>query len=512
MPHRDPITRALSAIDPRDAPALALLGHDLRATVSEVIGGLRLIDLKVLPAESRHQISRTRAAAEAMTLLLEQALMLLLGDSPVIFANQTCVDTAQLLESIDLRWKTLAAHLGLGFILVAAENLPSQLAVDAVLLERLLANLLGNAIKYAGQGTITCTLDLNPDQQLALRVQDQGPGFANADPFANADRLAATTSSNQSSPKSGSGLGLQLVKDLVVQAGGQITAHNRPEGGAEVNVLLPLSAAAMPTSQHPTALPDLNGLRILVADDSETSRLILHTLLTNMGATVCAARDGAQALTLIETQAFDALLIDVEMPRVTGLEVIQHVRKLPPPKACLPILAVTAYQMRANRQAILAAGADDALSKPIAEAAILGETLLRCMQAKSQKANISPAPLAQINPVAFNGLLKMAGPSVADELITRLLADLGAAKRALLVASHAPNWPDIRTQTHILIALAGTTGAERLHHLVQNVNDLAHQLAPDLNTFHTLLPQVLESLDILIHFIDHKSPQPEESA
>jgi two-component system aerobic respiration control sensor histidine kinase ArcB len=515
MPHRDPITRALSAIDPHDAPALALLGHDLRATVSEVIGGLRLIDLRVLPREPRHQVARTRAAAEAMALLLEQALLLLLGDSSAPHSPPSALNTAQLVENIMLRWQTLAEQQGLDLQVIAADDLPSHLPVDAVVMERVLSNLLGNAIKYAGQGTITCSLDLTPDQQLRLKVQDQGVGFALADPFAHVEPLAAAQA-GPNHAKSGSGLGLQMVKDLVTQSMGQITAHNRPEGGAEVVVLLPLpppvSENAL-TENPPTALPNLHGLRILVADDSETSRLILRSLLAGMGAVITTATDGAQALDLIETQVFDALLIDVEMPRVNGLEVIGHIRNLPPPLSALPILAVTAYQMHANKQAIMAAGADEILSKPIADAAILGETILRTMQAKTQKSNTRPfAPIAQLDPAAFDALLKMAGPAVAAELTQRILSDLQATERALLAASHAPNWPAIRAQTHILIALAGTAGAPRLHHLAQAINDLAHQPAPDINTFRTLLPQVLESLDMLIHFIGQKSPQSEESA
>lgn len=512
MPHRDPITRALSAIDPRDAPALALLGHDLRATVSEVIGGLRLIDSSALPDEPRQQIARTRAAAEAMALLLEQALMLLLGDDPAYpipkSAQQTpALQTDELLEKIRLRWSALAQMQGLNFTLNAGQNLPAQLALDPVLLERLLSNLLGNAIKYAGQGRITCILDLTAKQNLRLCVQDQGPGFTNLD----AVFLGQTRPHNPEKP--GSGLGLQMVKDMVERAGGQITARNRTPNGAEVIVTLPLVKTSQIAPSQIDPLPDLHGLRILVADDSETSRLVLHALLTSMGAKVDTVPDGFQAVERIKADRFDALLIDVEMPNFNGLKVIRHIRKLPQPTAAMPILAVTAYQLRANKQAILAVGADDILSKPIAGAAVLGNVILRSMQDKAQiGAGLHSAALAQVDLATFDGLLKMAGPKVAAELLTRMLADLQATERALLAASHAPNWPAIRAQTHILIALAGTAGAPRLHHLAQAINDLAHQPAPDINTFRTLLPQVLESLDMLIHFIGQKSPHSEESA
>lgn len=494
---------ALPVLDPRDAPAMALLGHDLRAALSEVIGGLRLIDPAPLPPASRQQIARTKAAGEALALLLEQALTLLLGDDYADAAPPP-LQTERLFDGIRLRWEARARDHGLDFQLLASTDLPALLPLDAALIERILSNLLGNAIKYAGSGQITCALGLTPDHQLHLTVQDEGPGFApTLQPRGFASALRPENVS-----KPGSGLGLHIVREMVEAAGGRITARNRESGGAEISVILPLPDLAPRLHLvHPASTaPDLSHLRVLVADDNQTSRQLLSQLLASMGAEVVTAVDGVQAVGRIERECFDLLLIDIEMPGFNGLEVIRHIRAMPGPVARMPILAVTAYRLRANKTAIEAAGADHILSKPVLCPISLGETALAVW--RGRQADNQPAPPApQMQADQFNHLLAMAGPGLAAELLERLHEDLLRAERSLLAASHGLDWQGVRAQTHVLMALAGTAGAVQLQHLAEELNALAHCPSPDRGTFLTLLPQLLEGLDALIHFVARQSPE-----
>ncbi|KAF0174268.1 MAG: histidine kinase [Rhodobacteraceae bacterium] len=489
---------ALPVLDPRDAPAMALLGHDLRAALSEVIGGLRLIDPAPLAPASRQQIARTKAAGEALALLLEQALTLLVGDHYADAASPP-LQTERLFDGIRLRWQARARDHGLGFLLRASTDLPALLPLDAALIERILSNLLGNAIKYAGSGQITCAFGLTADGQLRLRVQDEGPGFAPA----ALPRLFSGNPLSDQSHKPGSGLGLHIVHEMVETAGGRITAQNRASGGAEITVTLPLPDLA-PGVRHASTAPDLSHLRVLVADDNQTSRQLLSQMLASMGAEVVTAADGVQAVGRIERESFDLLLIDIEMPGFNGLEVIRHIRAMPGPVAQLPILAVTAYRLRANKAAIEAVGADQILSKPVLCPITLGETALAVLHGR--QARPAPVATAQMQPDRFNQLLAMAGPDLAAELLDRLQEDLLRAERGLLAASHRMDWQDVRAQTHVLMALAGTAGALHLQYLAEEMNALAHADTPDRGTFLTLLPQLLEALDTLIHFVGRHSP------
>ena len=486
---------------PPDAKTVALLGHDLRAALSEVIGGLRLIDPKLLPPEPRGHIARTHAASEALALLLEQALVLL-QDTPL---QQTTaplgLHTEHLLHSLQLRWTARAQQHGLSFQL-EAKDLPAQLALDPALLERILSNLLNNALKYADNGCISCKLDITPDHNLKITVQDQGKGFGET----TLARLYTCNNRDEGASIPGTGMGLHIIWQIVGQAGGQISAANHADGGAEVVVLLPLHA--LPAAVPPAVTLATPGLllnrHLLITDDSETGRLLLTQLLTSQGAQVTVAADGFQAIDHLSRIHFDALLVDIEMPQMSGLEVIRHIRSQPGALARLPILAITAYQLRANKAAILAAGADGLLCKPVLDAKNLAETLGQVLRRNVAPHHAGP----QVEPSQFQELLQMAGPKMAAELLDHLQKDLRAAERGLLAASHGPDWLGVRRQTHVMIALAGTAGASFLHQLALAINTLAHQPVPDRGTFHTLLPQALEQLDMLIHFIDQKIARP----
>ena len=489
-----------SSLAPPDAQTVALLGHDLRAALSEVIGGLRLIDPELLPPEPRGHIARTHAASEALALLLEQALALLLDTPPKAPAAPQGLHTEPLLRGLHLRWTARAQEHGLSFQL-DAEGLPARLALDPVLLERILSNLLNNALKYADVGCISCQLRLTADHQLQIIVQDQGKGFAPA----TLSRLYTCYNRDETASKPGTGMGLHIVWEIVAQAGGQISAANHAGGGAEVVVHLPLARLpAAPEPAPPITPAPLQNRQLLIADDSETSRLLLTQLLTRQGALVTAATDGLQAIDQLNRRHFDALLVDIEMPQMSGLEVIRHIRSLSGPRARLPILAITAYQLRANKAAILAAGADGLLCKPVLDGQNLAEVLGHVLRRNAAPSYAAP----QIEPSQFQELLQMAGPQMAAELLDHLQKDLRAAERGLLSAAHGPDWLEVRRQTHVMIALAGTAGASLLHQLAQALNHLANQSLPDRGTFHTLLPQALEQLDMLIHFIDQKISEP----
>jgi two-component system aerobic respiration control sensor histidine kinase ArcB len=491
-PHQTP--------DPRDVLAMSLLGHDLRAALSEVVGGLRLVDMSALDPATHAQIARTRAAGDALALVLEQALAALLGDPAMDDGYVLPLQTARLLENIKLRWQGRARAQGLHFHLTAATDLPPLLHLDAALIERVLSNLLGNAFKFTGMGTINCLFTALPDHQLQISVQDSGPGFAED----CLPTLFTAYNRPSSADKPGSGLGLHIVHDMVVQAGGSIIARNRAMGGAEVVITLPLPPSGPVLADHSTAIPDLGHIRVLVADDHDISRMMMTRLLSQMGAEVASVTDGVAAVGRIERESFDLLVVDIEMPRLNGIDVIRHVRAMAGAVANLPIIAATAYRLRANKAAIEAAGADVIISKPILCPIALGEAVMQAMRLHQPPTSISSTP-PRIEPAKFDQLIAMAGPEVAAELIERLHQDLRNAERGMLTASHGPVWSDIRSQTHVLMALSGIAGAPHLQELVEKMNQLAHDPTPDRGTFLTLLPQLLESLDTLIHFVSRQS-------
>lgn len=480
---------------PRAATAdsrLALFGHDLRAAMSDIVGGLRLIDLDAVEPATRLQLERVRAASENLARLMEDALTVMTGEEGS-GGTADSLPLGRLLHDVEMRWSGRAREKGLSFDITRTADLPRVIRLDRLALERILSNLLSNAIKYTDVGRITLHVGRTPSGGLSFRVLDDGPGF----PSLAQEAPPAPRS------KPGNGLGLRIAREMAGRLGGLVIARNRPEGGAETELSLPRSSWAPGdlATQLPADLPDLGRIKVLVAEDSETNQAILRSMLVALGADVEIAADGIEALNRLENDVFDAALIDIEMPRLSGIEVMRTMRASGGRHARIPIMAVTAYVLRANREAIYAAGADSIFAKPLGGLEAFGLAMGRLMDRRAAQAqNDCPAARTrQMDKARFEALLEITGPDGRGDLIDRLLSDLRSVERGLIEGCAEPDYDIIRAQTHVLIAVAGAVGADRLMERARQLNDAGHQRAAE--TIASVAPEVLSLLDDLIHFI-----------
>lgn len=482
-----------------EAARLALLGHDLRAAVSDIVGGLRLIAPADLAEPVRLQLDRIRAASEGLARLLEDGLDTLVGEGTPD-ARPVSLALDRLLHDVEMRWSGHAREKGIGFHLGTGPDLPRVVALDRIALERILANVLSNAMKYTDTGRIEMSVTRDTDDRISFRVCDDGPGFSD-EALQHLFRYAARPAVPR---KPGSGLGLHITKSMADRLGAEVRVRNREGGGAEVLLVLPPAAwrpvDGMPEPQ--VGLPDLSRMKVLVADDSETNQTILRLMLNAMGAEVVIAADGIEALHRLQGECFDFALIDIEMPRMTGIEVMRALRAANSPRARLPVMAVTAYVLRANREAIYAAGADSILAKPVGgmdsfAAAIAN--LLGHAQTAAPGEETAEGDHPVMDTGRFQALLDIAGAEGRAELLTRLISDLQGVERGLVQGLVEPDRALIRAQTHVLIAVSGAVGAERLMHLARNLNAAVHR--HDTATIAPLGQQVLGLLDDLIHFV-----------
>ncbi|MCX8508462.1 MAG: response regulator [Rhodobacteraceae bacterium] len=490
MTFSEPIPDADSPVDMAKVD-LALLGHDLRSAVSDILGGLRLIPADGLDPKVQQHLERVRVASELMAGLVEEGLSLLMEPQGIGATPAGPVPLSRLVNDIVARWRGRAEEKNLLFQVSLGKDLPPTLAIDRIALDRILSNILSNAIKYSTTGTVSFAMNLAPNGILRLSVSDQGPGFsaeAMACLFKRGGRPAGAT-------EPGHGLGMHITRDLTGRLGGTITVENRLEGGACVTLDLP--PASWITADEPpprTALPDLAGKRVLVADDSATNQAILCQMMMRMGAQPVIAHDGIAALERLMQEQFDLALIDIEMPRLSGLEVISRLRASGMSQRDLPIIAITAYVLRSNRDAIVTAGADMVLAKPLDGIEPLGAaiaSLLAGAPHSSLPADGQNTPLPRLE-----AMLAMAGPKAAAEILTRFRSDLRNVERDLLNGFARNDDKLVQSCTHILISLAGLAGAESLLILAQKLNACAQ--AGDLIPKDDLLGQTLAQLDQLI--------------
>ncbi|SPH17128.1 Aerobic respiration control sensor protein ArcB [Defluviimonas aquaemixtae] len=502
----DPVS---GASDRTDQGRMTLLGHDLRAAVSDIIGGLRLVDRSGLDESTRLQMERVRSAGENLARLLEEGLSMMLGEDDFAATHPANLQMERFLYDVEMRWSGRAREKGLTFRLARAGDVPPVLTLDRVALERVLSNLLSNAIKFTDTGAIKLDVRMAESGALLMSVTDQGPGFS-AEALT---RIFEYRGRPDGSRKPGQGLGMHISRHMAERLGGTICVENLGQRGARVTLELPPETWTIPARDRIVTLPDLGGKQVLVAEDNATNQMIIGRMLSKLGAEYRIAEDGTEALRCLERETFDLALVDIEMPVLNGIEVIRAIRADPRLSSSMPIVAITAYVLRANRDAIYAAGADAILAKPLAGIEGFGMTIADVLGRRARAPEERPAEAGAnhaFDRAAFDRLIEVAGPQASRELLDRLCEDLRKVERGLVAGLADAGAAAIRAQTHVLIALAGAVGAVRLQALAQALNNAAHR--GEQAAYAALGQEALAQLDRLIHFVTEEQVRRGEAA
>lgn len=449
--------------------ALRLYGHDIRAAMSDVIGGLRLIDSDRLTPQVQGQIERVLAAGETLAELVDGIIQLSSGQTTTDSGIRS-FDFRSFLAGIEMRWAGRAREQGLAFAMQVDRHVPEQIHVSRLKLDRILGNLIANALKFTDEGEVRLCVR-QEEGNLVFAVRDQGRGFSES----ALRRLFRAGGRPEDEARPGTGLGLHISKDLADALGATLAVSNLPGGGARVMLTLPREA--WECRDEAADMPDLSDLTVLVAEDNETNQLLVRQMLSAMDARMVLARDGQEALEILARDPVDIALIDIEMPRLSGIEVMKRLRA--DPAFDTPLVALTAYVMRENREAIYAAGADGVIAKPIRSVTAFGQALRRHVSRKLGQ--VVPEPdletplIGTLNRNRFEAVLQAAGPAGKAEFLDHLLQDLRSVKSELACAIRANDTQTVRAQSHILISLSGAVGADRLQVMAEALNAAAHR-------------------------------------
>ena len=251
----------------------------------------------------------------------------------------------------------------------------------------------------------------------------------------------------------------------------------------------------------------LSGLSILLAEDNPTNQMVAVQMLESLGGEVTLAVDGAEALEILDKQSFDVALIDIEMPRVSGIDLIRRVRSSSLPVRDMPLIALTAYVMREHRAAIDEAGADGIIAKPILSIDQFGKEILdycRNRVPASAPEIVEAAPEsdkngAEIDKEIFNRLTSAFDPAGRIELSQKVCADVQTARNSVNSATDADGYKELCAATHVLISVAGAIGATKLQNLAQCLNSAGH--AADSAAIGIQGPELVAEADKVLDFV-----------
>jgi signal transduction histidine kinase/ActR/RegA family two-component response regulator len=359
---------------------LANISHDLRTPLNGLLGMVEALSMEPLqPRQARHAASALRSGKVLLELISGildfsriEARRLELEAQP--FSPQT------VLHEVEELLGGLAQAKGLALALRLAPDLPPMVVGDAARLRQILINIVGNAIKFTSQGHIVVAAAVEPASAggvtLRFAVRDTGIGIPGPQLAAIFDPFAQVDGSN-TRRFGGAGLGLSIARELVGLMGGQISVESVLGVGStftftvlfgEAAAVVPLRAApaAMLPIAAPSAPPGGAGMRVLVVDDSATSREVARFFLEQAGCLVAEAEDGRQALARLQHAAYDLILMDRHMPEMDGVEATRRIRRGEAGHAAgSTIIGLSAGALQSERDACLQAGMDGYLTKPV---------------------------------------------------------------------------------------------------------------------------------------------------
>ncbi len=350
---------------------LANTSHEIRTPLNGLLGLVRLAqEPGVGAARLREYLGRIDDSAQALAGLISDILDLSKIEAGQLTLEQVDFDLHGLIGTMRAAYAELARAKDLTFRLDIGTGVPQWVSGDPVRLRQILANFMSNALKFTERGSIQAAVRLLPDRRLRIQVRDSGPGVDLAlqarlfHPFSQAD--ASTTRRY-----GGTGLGLSICRQLAVLMGGGVGLESRPGAGSLFWADLPVYAAMPrhPVEERRAAADALRGARILLVEDNAVNTLVAEATLTQWGAEVVVAEDGAQAVAAVAAadarrHAFDVVLMDLQMPVLSGIDATIAIRRRHG-AVSLPIIALTADVMVSDRDNAIQHGMNDFLSKPI---------------------------------------------------------------------------------------------------------------------------------------------------
>ncbi|SEF64354.1 PAS domain S-box protein [Paenibacillus sp. UNC499MF] len=353
---------------------LAMMSHEIRTPMNAVIGMTDLLlETTTLSSEQKEYLNIIRKSGNTLLGIINDILDFSKIESGVTDLTEEPFDIRScILESVDLL-TSKAMEKNLEMTCAMSQNMPSVLLGDAKRLKQVLINLIGNAVKFTSEGSITVSVKKQAQSEgavkLLFQVKDTGIGIPKEkagklfQPFYQLDNFMTRETQ-------GTGLGLAICKKLVELMGGEIWVEQPEESGAHflftvvLKELDPEVVTPLPENTTVEKSPG-HSLKILVAEDNRINQLVLVKMLSNQGHTVRVVDNGSEVVEAALTERYDLVFMDVHMPEINGLDAARMIKEALKPEEYPIIVAVTANALKGDREKCLAAGMDDYISKPI---------------------------------------------------------------------------------------------------------------------------------------------------
>lgn len=455
------------------ADFIAVMSHEMRTPLNGLLGSLELLSATDLRGGQKDLIGVMATSGQILLHHVNSVLDISKAEADRAPNVQTAFDLDRLIEDCVANQAGLAATKGLAISVAPPSGPIGWVRGDPVRVRQILLNLIGNAVKFTGQGRITIEPErLGADQPIEIRVIDTGIGI----PEDDLDRVFddfVTLDARYDRQAEGTGLGLGIARRVARSMGGEIGVESVLGDGSLfwLRLNLPAIEAAQPVAGLVVTSVSVPKKSVLVIEDNPVNRFVLRRLLEESGHEVTEAQNGAAGVLASMAQAYDLIMTDISMPGLDGVEVTRQIRQHPGPSQHARVVAVTAHALPDDLARFRAAGIDDCMIKPITRVtlgAVMVEPATWAAPAGSDQV-LDPAQIADLE--------QRLGSIATAALIARVIAEGDAADADQLWSSGAKGHQVL----HALAGTAGTFGAKALQTRLADV-DIAQSLHDDPET------------------------------
>ena len=350
---------------------LSNMSHEIRTPLNSILGFTNVLLKTELDLQQKEFVDAINTSGKSLNLLINDILDLAKVDAGKMIFEKHPIEIRKSISSIVHSFDMKIREKNLELVEVYDNKIPPILVGDSLRLNQIILNLISNAVKFTHKGKIKLTIKLLQEDKenvtIEFVVSDSGIGIAD-NKLNSIFNLFEQAEINTSTSYGGTGLGLSIVKQLVEGQGGSVSVKSKLGEGSAFSFILPFGKANLKLEEEIIQLnpvSEIKNLRVLVAEDVALNQLLIKIILNDFGFEHEIVGNGKLAIEKMQTNTYDIILMDLQMPEMNGFEATEYIRKTL--KSHIPIIALTADVITMDVSKCKEFGMDSYISKPIEE-------------------------------------------------------------------------------------------------------------------------------------------------